>query len=238
MSAALLLPALLLAIQDAPDAEAPRGPGVTANEADFTPLFDGATLAGWRGREDLWSVQNGAIVGRTTAENPLEANTFLVAETPAENFDLRLSYKIEGGNSGVQYRAEVFDADEHRVRGPQADIDSSPKYTGIHYSEQARGIVATRGQIVRVAPDGKNLLVGTCGAPAYLQAKFVKDGWNDYRIVADGPVMRHYINGQLMSEVTDDRPDRERAGVIALQVHRGPPMVVRFKDVRMKRLTE
>ena len=205
-------------------------------EDGFVPIFDGETLAGWSGRDDLWTVEDGAIVGRTSDEEPLEVNTFLVCETPRENFELRLKYKIEGGNSGVQYRSAVFDAGQYRVRGPQADIDSSPNYTGIHYSEGARGIVATRGQIVRVTPDGENLLVGTCGDPAYLQEKFVKDGWNEYRIVADGPVMRHFVNGQLMSEVIDERPDRETAGVIALQVHRGPAMVVRFKELRVKPL--
>ena len=204
-------------------------------EEGFTPLFDGATLAGWSGREGLWAVEGGAIVGRSTARDPLPFNTFLVLDAPAENFDLRLKYKIEGGNSGVQYRSQVFDAEGFRVRGPQADIDSSPTYTGIHYSEGARGVVATRGRIVRVTPDGANLFVGTCGDPAVLQERFVTDGWNDYRVVADGPTMRHFVNGQLFSEVTDGRPDRETGGVIALQLHRGPPMTVRFKDVRIRR---
>ncbi|MFH5803224.1 DUF1080 domain-containing protein [Alienimonas sp. DA493] len=230
MLAALLLASLGLAAPDSGDAA----------EAGFTPLFDGETLDGWRGRDGLWRVEDGAIVGRTSADDPLEANTFLIRDEPAENFDLRLRYKIESGNSGVQYRAEVFDEEAHRVRGPQADIDSSPKYTGIHYSEGARGIVALRGQKVKVVPDGKkgrNEVVGSSGDPAELQAKHINaDDWNEYRIVADGPVMRHYINGQLMSEVTDERPDREKAGVIALQLHRGPPMVVRFRDVKIKRL--
>ncbi|NNJ27187.1 3-keto-disaccharide hydrolase [Alienimonas chondri] len=238
MYAALLLPALCFGFQDADNAEAPQSLGATIAEAESVPLFDGQTLDGWRGQDGLWSVEDGAIVGRTSAEAPLKVNTFLIRDEPAENFELRLNYKIEGGNSGVQYRAEVFDEDQFRVRGPQADIDSSPKYSGIHYSEQARGIVALRGQMTKVVPGGKkgvNQFVGTCGDPATLQKKFVKDGWNEYRIVADGPTMSHYINGQLMSRVTDTRPDRETAGVIALQLHQGPPMVVRFKDVTIKR---
>jgi hypothetical protein len=218
------------------------GPALVDAPADadgFVPLFDGESLDGWRGRDDLWSVEDGAIVGRTSDDDPIDVNTFLIRDEPAENFDLRLQYQIDGGNSGVQYRAEVFDTEKYRVRGPQADIDSSPKYTGIHYSEQARGIVALRGQMTHVAPGakkGESDVTGVCGDPAVLQSKFIKDGWNEYRIVADGPVMQHYINGQLMSEVTDARPDRETAGAIALQLHRGPAMTVRFKDVRIKRL--
>ncbi|QDT14936.1 3-keto-disaccharide hydrolase [Alienimonas californiensis] len=241
MLAALLL--VSLGIQDGAERGVPQmRPESPAGqfEKGFTPLFDGETLDGWNGREGLWSVEDGAIVGRTNDEKPLEANTFLVLEKPAENFDLRLKYKIESGNSGVQYRAEAFDEEAYRVRGPQADIDSSPQYTGIHYSEGARGIVAVRGQKVKVVPDGKkgkNETVGSSGDAAELQAKHIKSNdWNEYRIVADGPTMRHYVNGQLMSEVTDERPDREKSGVIALQLHRGPPMVVRFKDVRIKRL--
>ena len=234
-----MLAALLLASLSAGPAAAPIAPAAAADEAGFESLFDGESLDGWRGREDLWSVEDGAIVGRTSAENPLQANTFLVRDEPAENFELRLQYKIEGGNSGVQYRSEVFDADKFRVKGPQADIDSSPKYTGIHYSEQANGILALRGQMTVFeagAGKGESRVVGTCGDPAELQERFIKDGWNEYRIVADGPVMQHYVNGQLMSQVTDERPDREKAGVIALQLHRGPAMTVRFKDVRIKRM--
>ena len=210
--------------------------GSSEDEPGFEPLFDGESLAGWSGRDGLWAVEDGAIVGRTSADAPLAANTFLICDREFENFELRLSYNIENGNSGVQYRSELFDPADYRARGPQADIDATPRYTGIHYSEKGRGIVALRGQIVRVTPDGKNALVGTCGDPVVLQKRFVSDGWNEYRVVADGPVMRHYLNGRLMSEVTDDRPDREKGGVIALQLHRGPPMTVRFKDVRVKPL--
>ena len=208
------------------------------NEVGFVPLFDGGTLDGWDGDAARWAVEDGVIVGRSTEDDPLPFNTFLHRPGPAGDFELRLDYKIESGNSGVQYRSTVSDAAGHRVVGPQADIDSSPRYTGIHYSEGRRGIVALCGQIVEVTADGENRVVGTCGDPAVLQKRFVgeggTDGWNTYRIVAAGQTVSHFINDQLMCEVTDRRPDAERDGVIALQLHRGPPMVVRFRDVRLK----
>ena len=75
-------------------------------EAGFVQLFDGKTLTGWDGNPTFWSVVDGAIVGRTTPENPTKGNTFLIwRQGLLCDFELRLSWKIEGGNSGVQYRS-------------------------------------------------------------------------------------------------------------------------------------
>ncbi len=72
-------------------------------------LFNGKDLSGWKGRSDLWSVEDGAITGRTTEANPIKENTFLVSEREVSNFDLTFEYRIENGNSGVQYRSELKD---------------------------------------------------------------------------------------------------------------------------------
>lgn len=241
----LLAPAFVQ--EDARNAEARPGLEVTGVEKGFAPLFDGKTLTGWSGKESFWQVEGGALVGRTSEDNPAPFNTFLVSDGEYGDFDLRFEYRVKDYNSGVQYRSAVFDADGYRVKGPQADIDASPKYTGIYYDEGAGGlgIVAQRGEIVEIAADGEKRAVGSCGDQSVLQEKFVKawddaaddgGGWNAMRVVADGPVTRHYLNGRLFSEVTDLRADRPTSGVLAFQLHQGPPMELHVKDVRLKEL--
>jgi hypothetical protein len=207
------------------------------DEPGFTPLFNGKDLAGWMGNSIYWSVQDGALTGRTTPDTLLKYNTFLVWQggQPAD-FELRLKYRIVGGNSGVQYRSEVIDEEKFVVRGYQADIDSTPRYSGILYEEKARGILAERGQQVTIDADGTKQAV-SIGDRDELQQKIRSEDWNDYRIVAKGNRLQHYINGELMSEVIDKETGKTRtAGVIAFQVHQGPPMTVQFKDIRLKEL--
>ena len=76
--------------------------GLAVAEEGFQSLFDGQTLEGWEGNPKFWSVQDGAITGQTTADNPTKGNTFLVWRGgEVKNFELRLKYRIEGGNSGT-----------------------------------------------------------------------------------------------------------------------------------------
>ena len=215
----------------------------TVNAADsegFTSIFNGQDLSGWKGDLSFWSVQDGAITAKTTADSKLtkeKYNTFLVWQggQPAD-FELRLSYKIVGGNSGVQYRSKLIDDQKFIVSGYQADIDSTPRYTGINYEERARGILAERGQKVTIGADGKKN-AETVADKDELQAKLKNEDWNDYRIVAKGNHLQHYINGALMSEVIDNQKDKAAtSGIIALQAHQGPAMTVQFKDVRIKEL--
>ena len=70
----------------------------------FVPIFDGVSLKGWDGNPKLWSVEDGVIVGRTSAEDPIPANSFLIwREGEVDNFELKFEFMIDGGNSGVQY---------------------------------------------------------------------------------------------------------------------------------------
>jgi hypothetical protein len=211
------------------------GSAASAAEADagFTPIFNGTSLEGWEGK-DFWTVKDGAIVGTTTAEKPTNGNTFLVwRQGTLDDFELKLEYKIEGGNSGIQYRSH--DHGDFVVGGYQADIDSGPTYSGINYEERGRGILAERGQRVTIAPDGTKK-VEEIGNKEELQ-KVIKQGdWNDYHLVAKGPKLSHFINGTLMSETIDEQEGkRAEKGVLALQLHAGPPMVVQFKEIHLKR---
>jgi hypothetical protein len=212
-------------------------PSATTHAAEPVSMFNGKSLDGWRGRADLWSVADGVIVGRTTAEQPIKKNTFLVWEGDAPaDFELRISYWIESGNSGIQYRSRVFDESEFIVGGYQADIEASNKFTGINYEERGRGILAQRGQRVTIAEDGSKK-VEMFGDAGEIAKAFHADAWNEYRVVAKGNTLQHYINDTLTSEVIDGQSEKAaKDGVIALQLHVGPAMLIRFKNLTIKAL--
>ena len=102
---------------------------------DFVSLFDGKSLKGWHGDKRLWKVQDGVIVG--TSDGSLKSNTFLISDHIYENFVLKISFQLEGNNSGVQFRSSELD--DYGVRGYQADI--APEYWGLLYEEKGRGIL-------------------------------------------------------------------------------------------------
>lgn len=207
-----------------------------ADDAGFKPIFDGKTLNGWSGIDKFWSVEDGAITGTTTPENPTKGNTFIIWDQgKVDDFELKLKYRIVGGNSGIQYRST--DLGNHVVKGYQADIDSKETYSGINYEERGRGILAQRGTKATVT-DGKGPYKSERFADsAELQAKIKNEDWNDYHIIAKGNHLIHKINGEVFSEVIDDgKKDSRTSGILALQLHAGPPMKVQFKDIMLKRL--
>lgn len=209
---------------------------VQADDEGFKPIFDGKSLNGWSGAEGFWSVQDGAITGTTTSEHPTKGNTFLIWEQgKVDNFELKLKYKIVGGNSGIQYRST--DLGNHVAKGYQADIDSGDTYSGINYEERGRGILTQRGEKTIVHDGNKDPKKERFAESADLQAKIKKEDWNDYHIIADGNHLIHKINGVVMSEVIDEgEKDARTSGILALQLHAGPPMQVQFKDIMLKRL--
>ncbi len=210
--------------------------GHAATPGKTTALFDGKTLDGWDGDPRFWSVQDGAITGQTTADNPTEHNTFLIWRkgTPGD-FQLDVDFRLVGGNSGIQYRSH--EVAKWVISGYQADFDASGRYVGILYEEKGRGILALRGQKVVIDPNGKRRVVGkTCDEKEV--AKSVKKGaWNHYRIIAKGNHLIHQVNGYTTIDVTDNqKTKRALRGLIAFQVHRGPPMLVQFKNIQLTRL--
>lgn len=204
---------------------------------EFKRIFDGKTMEGWNGNSELWSVEDGALTGVTTDKDPIKANTFLVWDGTVSNFVLKLQFRSSVvGNSGIQYRSKLLDKDAFIVGGYQADIDPSMKFAGINYEEKGRGILTTRGK--RATIDEKNEIKHEeFGNADELAKKIKKEGWNQYRIVAKGRKLSHYINGELMSEVIDNSADKFAAkGILALQLHRGPAMKIQFKNIQLKEL--
>jgi len=198
-------------------------------------LFNGKSLNGWTGDATLWSVEDGAIVGTTSDKLPLPYNTFLIWEgQPVKDFELTLKLCMTGrNNSGIQYRSREFpEAGDHVVGGYQMDIHANPPYTGMLYEERGRGIVAKRLTQVVIGPDGKSRVVKTLGDATPIEL----DQWNTYTIIAQGNRLIHKINGTVTADVTDLQRDKAaRSGLIALQLHRGPAMQIKVKDIRLKR---
>ncbi|MDO7713928.1 MAG: DUF1080 domain-containing protein, partial [Pirellulales bacterium] len=130
--------------------------------AEFKSLFNGKDLSGWAGKEGLWSVEDGAIVGQTTKEHPVDANTFLVWQGgEVGDFILKMKVRFSGNNTGVQYRSELFGEPEgFVVKGYQADLHPKQEFYGMLYAEKWRGIIAKRFQKVVVGEDGKPKVVG------------------------------------------------------------------------------
>jgi hypothetical protein len=206
--------------------------------AEDKNLFNGKDLTGWKGL-DFWSVEDGCITGRTTKEKPTKGNTFLVYQDEVADFELTFKYKIIGGNSGVQYRSKLTDEKAFVVAGYQADFEAGKTHSGILYEERGRGILAQRGQKVVIkegaAPNKPKIEVaGEVGKSAEIQAKIKADDWNDYRIVAKGGHLQHFINGVQTIDVTDETALGAKKGILALQLHAGPAMVVQFKDLVLK----
>ena len=212
-----------------------------AAEKGFETIFDGKTLKGWNGDPKFWSVKDGAITGKTTKENPTKGNTFIIWEGKTGNFDLRLDYKIIGGNSGIKYRSFKADGpDEWRIGGYQADFEAGDTFSGICYGERFRGILSLRGKktTLTVGDDGKlKKEVEEFAKDADIAKAIKKEDWNSYRIVARNFNLTHYINDVKTTQVVDhDRKTRRADGLLALQLHAGPPMTVQFKNIRIKEL--
>ncbi len=208
-------------------------------------LFNGTDLTGWEGSEKLWSVEGGAITGRTANEGDakIKHNTFLVWRGGAVgDFEITFKYRIEKGNSGLQYRSKELSAGENGpiISGYQADFEAGKTYSGILYEERGRGILAKRGEktVIKADPaDPKKAKVevtGSVGNSDEIQAAIKHEEWNDFKVIAKGGHLQHFINGKQTVDVTDETEVGAKTGILALQIHAGPAMVVQFKDIVLK----
>jgi len=202
------------------------------DQQGFVSMFNGKDLSGWESKPGGWWVEDGAITSESTKENPCVKHHYLYwrGGEPAD-FILRFQYKLVGGNSGVQIRSQTrpnWDA-----WGYQADMEAGRQWTGCLFQHD-RGGVVMRGMKAVIAEDGTRTEQQFASGEE-LQKKVKADDWNDYEIIARGSTISLSINGQLMCEV-DDRHARLacKQGIIALQMHPGPPMKVQFKNLRIK----
>jgi putative heme-binding domain-containing protein len=202
----------------------------------FKPLFDGKTLAGWDGNPELWSVEDGAITGKTKGPDHLAYNQFLVWKGGVvKNFELRAKIKCSASNSGIQYRSkELPEVGKWVVGGYQCDVHANAPYNGMVYEERARGILVQNGQSVIVDEKGDKWLAAERDA---VKVDFTE--WHEYVIIAQGNHLIHKIDGKVTIDLVDHQAkNRALEGLLAFQVHKGPAMIVQIKDIVLKELPE
>ncbi len=215
-------------------------PSVPSEDDGFISLFNGKDLTGWDGDPRLWTVADGVIRGQTTPEKVARGNTFCIWRGGIlKNFVLKISFRLENGNSGIQYRS--IDKGNWVVAGYQAEVENAPGKVGFLYHESGRGWLVNVGDIMHINEKGEKAVVGKVSD----QNQLIQDGyykekdWNEYTIICRGNHILHYLNGYPMIELIDDDPKGQLLeGILALQIHAGPPMLVEFKDIRLKTLKE
>jgi hypothetical protein len=226
-------------------------------ESDFKFIFNGENLEDWSGDETYWSVKDGVLVGEVTPETILKRNSFIIYEKEQpENFELKLEYRVSKlGNSGINYRSEKIENMPFALKGYQADIDGRKRFTGQNYEEKKRTTLAYIGEkvIIESMPDSiplgnlrKNVkkncwqtrnVVASLGEKKELKSTLKDNDWNSVHLIVKGNQMQHYVNGVLMSDVTDlDSKNRTSKGYIGVQVHVGPPMKIEYKNIQLKKM--
>ena len=210
----------------------------TGYDAGFESIFNGKDLAGWDGDPRLWSVVDGSIRGKTTPENKAKGNTFCVWRGgKLKNFILKIQFRIENGNSGIQYRSK--ENDKWRISGYQAEVENKQGKVGFLYHEKGRGWLVNVGDIMVIDKDGRKNVTGKIADQKGLIKKgyYREKDWNEYTIICRGNHIVHYLNGMQTIELIDnDVKNRLMEGLLALQIHAGPPMTVEFKNIRIKHL--
>lgn len=178
---------------------------IQASDEDLASFFNGKDLTGWSGKEGLWSIENGELVGRTDG---LAENEWIVNDLAVDDFTLTLDVKLvdNEGNSGIQFRSDAHDGE---VAGYQADIGVG--WWGKLYEEHGRGLLWDQSGEAHLKPGE----------------------WNEYKIVAKGHHIQTYLNGKPCVDLEDPKGATE--GIIAIQLHSGGKTEVRVKNIRLER---
>ncbi|AKJ63537.1 3-keto-disaccharide hydrolase [Kiritimatiella glycovorans] len=206
---------------------------------EWTELFNGRDLEGWtaKGGEASYEVVDGMLVGTTKPNTP---NTFLCPDRSYADFELRFEVKCDPQlNSGIQIRSAdkpkmipdalgpvVREKARRRVRsgslcGPQVEIAANGNAGGLWFE-------GVGGWTLKPKPELANEV-------------YQKDGWNEYRILADGRRVAVWINGTKISDGPDDRSGMS-SGYLGFQVHgvgaRKDPLRVRWRNIRIRTLDD
>jgi len=226
------------------------GGGYPQTEPDdntgFVPIFDGKTMNGWDGDTTFWRVENGEIIGETTPEKVVKLNNFLIWRGgTVRDFELKVEFRMNGTNSGIQYRSsELPNIGKWVLKGYQADMDFTEGYVGNVHDERGRAptgeghvVLSKRGQVTRIVDGPRYKVVGTIGDSTLLRGVMNVNGWNQYHIIARGPVLMQFVNGQLMAVALDEDSQHFAAeGLLGFQMHVGPPFKIEYRNVLLRKI--
>ena len=221
----------------------------------YVSLFDGVSLKGWDGNPKFWRVEDGAIVGESTATNPSGNSYIMYRDLEARDFNLKMDIRIDGtAGTGIQYRSKtnlpwlanintnVANNNgavnlDWMTTGPQADFWPTTTNTGQTYSENTpMRIQVRRGFVGEGFGYGPRRLLGTVGDPAALQSLIKLNDWNEYTVIARGPVVVHIINGATMAVMIDDDPRSSNNWSGQIGVELEATGKVSFRNVWLKKL--
>ncbi|QDT43076.1 Arylsulfatase [Gimesia alba] len=219
-----------------PHPKASAAVSARADKEGFVRVFDGKSLRHWNGDRKYWSVEDGALTGKT--DGTLKMNRFITwKDSTIRNFDLRVKVKVTpGGNSGLQYRGMSRpDLGLDIVTGYQCDVvANNPNYNGMLYEERGRRILSHTGEKVIIATDGQPWVIEKMPVKT-----FAPDEWHDFRVLVKGNHHQHWIDGHKTADLIDlDEKGRALEGVLAVQVHVGPAMKIQYKDFKIKHLPD
>lgn len=189
-------------------------------EEGFQPLFDGKTFEGWEGDLKTFRIEDGAIIGGTMKEK-IPRNEFLCTKQEFGNFELRLQAKLagDGANAGVQFRTKRI-PNHHEVIGYQCDMGHMEGRCiwGSLYDESRRKKFLLHGDKEKV------------------EKAFKPGEWNDFVVRCEGPRVQIWLNGVQTIDYKEMDDTVVRTGVLAVQIHGGPPSEASYRKIRIKRL--
>ncbi len=176
-----------------------------------TSLFNGKDLSGWTAYgTEKWYVEDGLLICES---GPDKAYGYLATDKHYKNFELNLEFKQEAdGNSGVFIRSTI---EGTKVSGWQVEVAPKGKHTGGVYESYGRGWLIK---------------------PEAAKEEVLKEGeWNQMKIVVNGDTITSYLNGVEMITITDAKIGAGE-GSVALQIHDGGGIKVKWKNIEIKEL--
>jgi len=209
------------------------------SEKGYISIFNGKDLEGWRGESRIWSVDDNCITGQTSEKITVDKNNYLIWKGgELKDFELKAKFKLQNGNSGFYFHSFERTPDavnQESLVGVQADFSADHVWVGTIMEYRLREKLAERGRKVVIKEDGTRVDAGSTGNPDELLKIYKENDWNDYHVIVRDNLIVLRINDVIMSEIRDYDKARLVTGLLALQVHVGPPMKVQFKDVRIKK---
>lgn len=220
---------------------------INPTNSGFVSIFDGKTLDGWKVygspddvTKDYWKVENGTITCNTIGDRD-HAAVWLFYEEELSDFELKIkfqAYRDSPGNSGIQVRSRFYEGGD--IDGPQFDIHPpGPFRTGLLYDESDgynRWIYPSMPSPALKSEEANN------NAPFYYSDD--KPSWNQLHIICKGTHIKSILNGVVVTDfdgegILNDHIHKEQnvgmRGKIALQVHGKNELLIRFKDIQLKK---